>query len=280
MNKIPYHYAPLRYVHDTVTSEFLNIGIVLFSAKAKYFRARITPSYSRLSNAFLSIDHEHYRRIVRYIESAVQRVEARWKEESLIPDEPLGIQEIMARVLPPDDSSIQCGSPGGGIASDLESAMEILFERYVGRYLSTPERSSRNDEEVWSSYRPALEKYKVIQGLRPVNIIASDYEYEFRYAWKNDRWHPIEPVSFDLVKPSDILDKANRWLGRATCLKESDQIGKLYLLLGNPRTEEGQDAFKKAKHILGRIPLENEMITEDRKEQFAARMIDEMKKHR
>ena len=64
--KTTYSTITLRYLHDVVTGEFANIGVVLYSAEQRYLEARFTPSYERLNAIFLKIDHLHYRALMRY----------------------------------------------------------------------------------------------------------------------------------------------------------------------------------------------------------------------
>jgi hypothetical protein len=42
--KAAYSFSVLRYVHDPVTQEFVNIGVAVFSPEARYFRAICTTS--------------------------------------------------------------------------------------------------------------------------------------------------------------------------------------------------------------------------------------------
>ncbi|MGO9273834.1 MAG: DUF3037 domain-containing protein [Terriglobia bacterium] len=48
--KIPYTFSVLRYVHDPVTTEFVNVGVALYAPDAKYLSAICTPHYARLSD--------------------------------------------------------------------------------------------------------------------------------------------------------------------------------------------------------------------------------------
>ena len=49
--KVAYSFSVLRYVHDPVTQEFINIGVAVFSPEAKYLRAICTTSYGRITRA-------------------------------------------------------------------------------------------------------------------------------------------------------------------------------------------------------------------------------------
>ncbi len=54
--KIPYTFSVLRYVHDPVTTEFVNVGVALYAPDAKYLSAICTPYYARLSEIFGDVD--------------------------------------------------------------------------------------------------------------------------------------------------------------------------------------------------------------------------------
>lgn len=65
--KTAYTFSVLRYVHDPVTAEFVNIGLALYAPTAKYLNAICTSHYQRLSTMFEPIDGEHFRQITRFI---------------------------------------------------------------------------------------------------------------------------------------------------------------------------------------------------------------------
>ena len=65
--KTTYSTITLRYLHDVVTGEFANIGVVLYAPEQRYLEARFTTSYERLNAIFLKIDHLHYRALMRYM---------------------------------------------------------------------------------------------------------------------------------------------------------------------------------------------------------------------
>jgi hypothetical protein len=140
-----------------------------------------------------------------------------------------------------DRHSVDCWaigfSPAGvGVSENLDDALRNLFVRFVERYSSNSESTPRDDDEVWRVYRTPLERRHVAGYLTPKRIVAPNYDYEFQHSWKNEAWRVYEPVSFDLLEATSILDKANRWVGRATSLFDSRDKFKMYLLLGEPRT--------------------------------------------
>ena len=113
-----------------------------------------------------------------------------------------------------------------------------------------------------------MDRIQVTSHLKPKRIAAPDYEYEFQRSWKNEVWHVCEPVSFDLVDPGSLLDKANRWVGRATSLRDSPEPFLLHILLGEPTDERLKPTFGKAQNILQKIPGAKELIRESQAESF------------
>jgi hypothetical protein len=107
----------------------------------------------------------------------------------------------------------------------------------VEKYEQRAQVPSRTDDEVWRVYRKELEsKEGILCRFQPKRIIARDYDHEFEHAWRDGIWNLFQPVSMDLSDAESILDKANRWLGRTTNLKDSEDKFRLWLLIGEPRS--------------------------------------------
>lgn len=277
--KTAYTFSVLRYVHDPVTTEFVNIGVALYAPAAKYLNAICTSHYRRLSVVFEPIDGDHFRQITRFLESRIEMLGQKLNSELPFANPPKNIEDVLAQVLPPDDSAIQFSTAGGGFTSDPEKTLNELYVRYVERYVSKTARPSRDDEEVWKVFKDPLEKRQIIKHLRPKRIVAPNYDYEFTRARQNEVWHAYEPISFDLVEASSIKDKANNWLGRVISLMESKEKFKLHLLLGSPRESNLQKAYVQAKNILNKIPRKPEVIEEDEAEHFADALKKEIDEH-
>jgi hypothetical protein len=137
----------------------------------------------------------------------------------------------------------------------------------------------RDDEDVWKVFREPLEKRHLTSHLTPKRIVASSYDYEFERSWKNEIWHVCEPVSFDMVDAGSILDKANRWVGRATSLNDSSEQFKIHMLLGEPQDDRLQNTFVKAQNILNKMPGQKEFIRESEAEAFADELAREVHAH-
>ena len=274
--KTAYSFVTLRYVHDVVTGEFANVGVVLYAPEQRYLEARFTSSYERLNALFVKIDHANYRNLIRHLDNRFTELAAEIREGlNLGPVQ--GIEELVRRVLPADDSSLQWSPAGGGFSTNLAETVGQLYARMVERYTRVGEIASRSDEDIAKPFRARLKQ--AAEKLKEKRIEAKDYQYEFQYAWKNSIWHLYEPVSFDLVDPGSIVEKANRWLGRGVALHDSKEQFKIHFLLGEPKRAGSEKAFESAKHLLAKIPGQMELVEESALEDFAEAVAAEIIGH-
>jgi len=277
--KTPYTFSILRYVHDIVTGEFVNVGVILFAPKAKYLSASCTTRYSRISKIFLDFDSEHFRKSVRYIQATIEEEGQRLINELPFNEAPTSAKGFAANILPIDDSSLQFSPEGYGLTDKPEKTLEQIYSRYVDKYYIKGDRVSRTDDDVWRVYKKPFEEKRILRHLEPHKIIGSNYEYEFNYSWKNEKWNVNEPVSFDLIETNEILDKAHKWLGRIESLYDGGEPFKLNVLLGAPKDEKGKSVYIKAQNILHKMPCEHQFVKENDADAFAERLKKEIEAH-
>jgi len=276
--KTAYSYVTLRYVHDVVTGEFANVGVVLYAPENRLLATRFTTSYERLSAIFLRVDHLHFRALMRYLANRFEEISEELRDALERPAlEDLG--EMVRRVLPPDDGSLQWSEAGGGLAENAEETLRNLFNRLVERYVRESELPSRTDDEIGRPFKATLEKRHLTQKVRQKRIEARDYQYEFQFGWQNSVWHVYEPVSFDLMNPGSIVEKANTWLGRGTALQDSVEKFKIHFLLGEPKQPGTRTAFEHAQHLLRKIPGHPQLVRENQLTEFAERVAEEISRH-
>lgn len=274
-----YYFSVLRYIFDPLTQEFINIGLVVYAPQHGFIRAMCTSHYSRVSKMFGRIDGTSFRSVTRFIQDSVNVLNERMERGALFMNSEEKLATILGRILPEDDSAIRFVSGGVGITENPAQTLSALFGRYVSRYETSSDAIRRDDEDVWRVFREPLEKKNILSHLAPKKIVGANYEYEFQHAWKNGIYRMYEPVSFDLLDSSSILDKANRWLGRATSLADSPEAFKLFLLLGEPQDEKLHEAFRKAGNILKTMPGQTELVGERDAEEFSEEIETELKQH-
>lgn len=279
MKRTAYTFTVLRYIHDVVTGEFANVGVALYAPEGRLLSTACASTYGRLSEFFGGVDGEHVKRILRHIEAGIEDLGERLQSTLAFEDPPRDVAQCVARVLPPDDSSLQFSPMGAGTTSNPQATLEELYDRFVERYAQRPQRSGRSDDDVWRIFRHPLSERRVLAKLKPKRIVAPDDEHEFPHAWKNEIWHTAEAVTFDYVEASTVMEKAQRWLGHAMNLSESQEKFKLYLLLGRPRLDKAAAAYARALNTLHKMPCPHEFIAENDCAEFAEMVENELKQH-
>ena len=274
-----YHYTVLRYVHDIATSEFVNVGVVLYAPQARFASAICRPTFTRVSGAFPGLDGEAFKRLMRHIQARVEEVGARLADELHLDGTPDSLMNLVQGILPADDSSLQWSPPGGGITNDPSKTLEQIFCRQVTHYDEKSARSRRTDDDVWLAYKKTLESRMVTKHLQAKKIIVQDDEVEFQHAWKNGIWHCLEPLSFDFATADGIRAKAHKLLGQMLSVQDAAKEFKLYLLLGEPQDAKLRPAFERAVRNLRNLPIDHQLVQEAEAEDFSKNLAAQMEAH-
>jgi hypothetical protein len=188
----------------------------------------------------------------------------------------------LRRIVPFDDSALRAVPGGGGETADPEGTLRALYARFVeSAELEPPARNhrGRRDNTVWNIFRRELSRRNVLPHLTSHTITAPGIDHTFRQAWKNERWHCYEALSFDLGSTDAIAEKAERWLGRSTGLAHSAEPFTLVFLIGTPRNDEMHDAFNRAMTLLEETPVAHQIIPETKAETFAEQLQLEIEAH-
>jgi hypothetical protein len=254
MTKRRYTYTVLRYVHDPITAEFINVGLVLFCAASSgvpaLLKASTRKTIGRMREMFPDLDREAFVSTMRTIERQLGRAGERLSKEGLMPSD--GDASTFARqVLPVDDSSLQWSASGSGLTDSVDKTFDRLCARFITRY-DTKQVTRRSDEEIWKPVRQLLADRAISVDLEPKLIVGSDDRIEFQHGWKNGEWHVYEPVSLDLADAEGIQRKAYRWLGQLTSLGEASEPFEANFLVGRPADPKLDKAYHQALRILGK----------------------------
>ena len=281
MSTISYTYSVIRYLHDPAVGEMLNIGVILCAPEVKFIEARLEYRYERLSDAFVDFDGDHYRRTLRQFTVVLDILRQRITDSTLFDmwDIPSDVRLVADQAWPDRDLSFQIGDVMAGITDNPEEALVSVFDRMVASQYVRATVEKRTDDEVWSVYQDPLNRHRVVKNLRQTTLVTPVVELRFEHAFRNEKWHVLQPMSMDFVKKESIQLKALRWLGSAFALKESRDLGMLYLLLGPPLTKEYKTAYEKAKSLLNEMPVKHELIEENEAEDFAEDVASYMRKH-
>lgn len=282
MLKRRYTYTVLRYVHDPLTAEFVNVGLVVHfpesSLGSVILKSNTRTTIGRMREMFPDLDRTAFSAAMRTINRMLGRLTDQISKDGMF--ETRGDALTFARqVLPSDDSSLQWSPVGSGLTANPDEAFKRLFSRYVTKY-DTQNAARRSDEEIWKPVRQRLEERHLSVPLEPKTIVGGDDEIAFQHAWKNGAWHVYEPVSFDLADADGIYRKAHRWLG-ALASVAPDAVEKFhpYFITGAPSNPTLESAYQRALKILRKSPGNVEVFEESEIERLVDRIEDELRAH-
>ncbi|WP_193176424.1 DUF3037 domain-containing protein [Oricola nitratireducens] len=276
--KTPYDYIVLRYVHDVVSGEFVNVGLVLYIPSEHKILVRTRKTIGRLKSIFPDLDRQAFVDTMRGVERGMKKAQNQLLSEGLFADKQL-LLSYVRRVVPVDDSALQWGAPAAGITSDVEKTFEQVFERFVARY-DVKGAHRRTDEDIWRPVRKLLAERDVHVDFQPKIVVGNSDAIKFSNAWKNGQWHAYEPISLDLVDADGIKDKVRRWRGHLAAVADgaSDTV-KVHFLVGAPREKSLRDAYESAIDILKGSPFNPEIFEEKDTDKLVSEIEDEYREH-
>ena len=264
--QVPYSFTILRYVHDVIAGESLNVGVVMYSSAEVGLLAKAQRSTKRLRQAFPDIDTQAFRDMMTSIERGFKSLAQELADAPLFVDRDLDVLKCARRVMPDDDSALQWSAAGWGLTADATRTLDQLFERYVTRHDQTavPDERRRTDDDIRREFKSKLDELGAEIPFEQKRVRGSEDEITFETAWKNGSWHAYEPVSLDLADEKRIKDKARRWRGHlsAVAAGSMDNVSVHFLVRG-PRDESLHTAFESAKVILSGSPFASGLVGED-----------------
>jgi hypothetical protein len=273
-----YTYTVLRYVHDVVTGEFVNVGVLLYAPKSNLVKISVRTSVGRIKHVFPDLDRQAFLSAVMAAERSVKKISKGLEQGDLLAE--FGDAASIARqVLAADDSSLQWSPLSGGLTEDAEKTFDRVYRRYVSQYdAKSPHR--RSDDEVWRPVRQLLQEKNVPIEFNEKIIAGTSDEIVFKRAWRNGVWHAYEPLSFDLADAEGIKDKARRWRGHLEAVHDGLQSNlKLHFIVGAPQNHALLGAFQNAIKILRDAAFRPEIYEEDEIPQLVSKIEDEVRGH-
>ncbi len=271
----PYSYVLLRYRHDPVAGEFVNVGVILYAPESHFVGARVRKTLGRLGKVFPGIQKVEISGALNSIDRAVTRICKEVRSNALFERKFSDAEQIARAVLPDDESSYFWGPLCSGVASDPSAALDKVYARFVSRYDDEP-KPGRDDAAVWQPVKEALTARRLIDRLHPKLISSPIDEVEFSNAWKNGVWHCYQPLSFDLGTPEGIRDKAARWSGHMTGLSKAAEEIQPYFIVGSPSEPSLAAHYAKAIALLRASSLNPLIFEEERSDELAELIASQM----
>ena len=132
-----YSFCFLRYVHEPLSGEFANVGVLLWAPQSRFLGFRASQKYSRLSHFFHGFQHQDHRQLISRIETQFQNLAAQLADPQAdlpFPEGPESARDLARKVIPHDDAALQWSLSGGGLTDSPVVELENLFQEAVARH--------------------------------------------------------------------------------------------------------------------------------------------------
>jgi hypothetical protein len=271
-----YTYTVLRYVHDVMTGEFVNVGVVLHATTG--LRSKFRSTSGRVSSIFPTLDEKAFKRALRAVRSAIEQLAKSERSAGLLEASPDAIA-FAHRALVGDDSSFQWSPSGSGVTRDAAATLDQLYNRFVMRH-EKHVIHRRDDADVWKPIREQLEEMKIADRFREHTFRGSVEEITLEHAWKNGKWHAIQAYSLDLADAEEVKKKAHRIRGHLDSASDglTGEVD-LNLVIGQPSNPKVFDAYNVALRILEKAAVNPTIVDETNARDLVARLADEIHAH-
>lgn len=276
-----YEYSILRYLHDQVTDEFINVGIILFSSEEKIVLFKSIESAKRISDFFNGVDGKRVRYLISSITSSVSNINKALSEE-LNFDGFNKIEKICDNIIPKDDSALFFSESKKGRTLDYQLAINNLYDKMVSKYESSYVKKSLSDEDVWNSfYKKHFDDYHITSKLSEKKILTAHDSFDFDLCWTNGRINIYKPISFDYVDIERIKMKIYRWDGILRELITSNNNISINFLSKKPslRNFEAINSLILDKLIIDNDIVKSKIVFENNITEFVTQLNEEINMH-
>ena len=123
--KHAYGYVVLRYVHDVVTGEFLNVGLIMHAPQSQRLKSKTRTSIGRLKGVFPDLDRAAFTSAMRSVTRALGKVEKQLQTDGMFKrSADTNAASFAHLALPLDDSSLQWSPISTGLTEDFEKTFD------------------------------------------------------------------------------------------------------------------------------------------------------------
>lgn len=290
MKQRKFAYSVLKFRTSYVLDERVNIGLLFcfedagtkkgdtnsFSSSKYYFL--FPKTLSRVSNFFSqTVKVKDISKLLLGFRKKINEV----NRTGISTDLPLE-DFIQSQLLPKDANSYFFSDVKHGFYDSEKAILDYFKEEYFS-FFTSKTKKRRNDKAVVKLFWDAV-KNKTEQGFKEkLSLFKSDIilengivETEFEYGWQNGTFNYVKALNFDLVDEGNISNKAFKWYGELTHLKDIvvKNNGRIDLLISKPNQRHLFGTYDKVLSVLEEIETPKKIIEEEQIKNYAENAVE------
>lgn len=274
-----YQFQIVRYIHDRITGEFVNVGIIVYMPESRFLKSRFINKFSRISQFFVDVNGHSLLGALKHFDKEINIVSKRVSNNDLF-ETFSSIENITNSILTKDNSGLECCSMNYGIDLSGQAALNDLFERLIDKYNHDADKDSHDDKYVWRKiYKKHFDENGITNKLKE-HIVQTEHDViQFDKAWKNGVWNCYQTLSFDLKRTDSIKSKVYKWSGIISELENSPENLHLYFLTISPSKNKTIKRFIEDTLSRQSKKIQVSIVTEKQAESFAISVKNEIEAH-
>lgn len=256
MNRIACQYAIVRFMPFVETGEFANVGIIMMSAKERFFGFQLqTNRHARVTDFFDDLDAKVFKCAMADIKEELARVRQLLMAHGFDRRYPTNdtdfAKRLFAEVIRPREVMLRFSAPRTVLVADPDKALGELFAHYVERNFVTKEYRETLMEK---GIRKLLSTANIADRFVKKAVGNEAFRVTFPFvAVENEKvGKVIQPLDLAHTNTSNILEKGGVWQFRVNELRKRQCLPEqvLFVVKGPTTHDKRTGAYEEAVAML------------------------------
>jgi Protein of unknown function (DUF3037) len=262
----PFQYSVLKYRPSYLLDERVNVGLLFHFVGDQRLVFVHPSSLKRISQSFPQL--AKLSDIRRYLEAFARQAGKLTKNGF---EASAKLEDIIGRgFLVNDANSFFFSEVKFGFYESLQETLDYYTNQYFHFYENDSLRPAHNDAFVRSRFENLLKEAAHSKGIKAnlfqkgVTLDNKIGKTEFDYGWQNGTSNLVKTLGFDLSDDGYIQEKAFRWFGTVTHLKEfaREKDLRFDFLVAPPANRGLFEAYDHALEVLSSIEANKKIVEE------------------
>lgn len=281
-------YTLLQYQHSLLLGERLNVGLLVLFPHLKKLYFRHPDNLKRLKAVYPQVPEQLLK---SYFQGFARKAEVLNRQPEIFSRydiEGNTAAFLGAEFLIADDSALQFSAVRTSVQFSTvpEVVVNQLYQLHLGLYETDEAPKNQHNENYLSlqykkfirEQNPEVFSRRLIRENHVIEKEGNSFQFDF--AWQNGTFNLVKPISFDLIKPESIQNKATRYFGEFTLLEEEAQTQNLRfdVLLAKPRHRQLFKPYDNALRLLGK-PRHVNLVEENKLSDYSQLTLEGLLSH-
>jgi hypothetical protein len=243
--RLALHFSTVRFMPFAETSEFANVGVLVYAPQIGYTDFKIAPvKFKRVSDFFDDLDGSLYAKAIATFEDELNYVKKYSYE--LTGD---CLADFMREITRTREGIMTFGETGVMLIDDPKAALDLLFDRFVGRTFA--DNKEYREKQMIRVLRTELSSSITNVRYKEQSLDTGFSSFKLPLVAKAANMvKAIKPLAFNQNTPLLLADHGDRWISRVKHLLNGCALRKEDFLFTIERPKSKKKEFNDAFEIV------------------------------